>query len=455
MMGRSLLPRTLLLCALVTACSSGPQRALETPETILETNNETTMLFHSVLYYPSEISLNAPGFIVGVEKSPVRTITRGGDILVVDKHEAGLSQQQARSEIVDSKILYVSHIVENKGREFGLGNCTLHNAYRQPEDNTTQQLVAPCKGMQPVPISPHQAYKKSWAALEKLEARIRSRIKQSSAPGQTPFTHILVTTMGWNTVQEEAVRNFNSIIKNIRLAAGEDFHPLVIGVTWPSQWQSSWLGPLLKMVSFPVKARDADELGLTWLGVLLHDTLPKADSALPVVVIGHSFGSRASSIATCVGPAIHPEQGATISTQSFSQLTLINLQGAFQVDRLLGKGGDRKIIFPERCRNASSIYLTASKHDKAMDTAFWGVYAGNDKSYKKVCDVAPQLFNCLKADNRGLLNRRHLNGSHVTYINASDLIEQNAYLSGGGAHSDIYRREHGVLMWQLISASDD
>ncbi|RRJ82919.1 hypothetical protein [Aestuariirhabdus litorea] len=453
-MGRPHRCATLLLCALLSACSAAPKRALDAPERVLETNNATTMLFHSVLYYPAEISLNAPGYILGVEKSPVRTITLDGDLQTSDHPAAGLSAEAARNELMDIKILYLSHIIDNRNRPFGEGNCSLHNAYVQPDDADTRQLVPPCPGISPAPVAPNRAYHASWAALNRLAISLRARIAAARRDG-TPFSHILVLTMGWNTVQEEALRNFNSIIKNIRLAGGKAFNPLVIGVTWPSQWQSDWLGPLYKLVSFPVKARDADELGLSWLGVLLHDTLPRADNRLPVVVIGHSFGSRAASMATCVGPAIHPPGGEAITPKPFPHLTLINLQGAFQIERLLGSGGDRKIIFPGRCANASQgdsrIFLTASVHDQAMDTAFWGVYAGNDKSYRRFCEQTTPPFNCLRARASGELESQAVNGSPISYIDASELIYQNAYLSGGGAHSDIYRPEHGVLLWQLIA----
>ncbi|MCI5147537.1 MAG: hypothetical protein D3923_18880, partial [Candidatus Electrothrix sp. AR3] len=58
------------------ASSSKPQRILEPQEKVLDTDGTTRMLFHSALYYPAEISLNFPGFILGIEKSPVDIITR-------------------------------------------------------------------------------------------------------------------------------------------------------------------------------------------------------------------------------------------------------------------------------------------------------------------------------------------------------------------------------------------
>ncbi len=450
------------MAILICGCAQMPKRALQAPETALDTGGETTMLFHSVLYYPGAISLNFQGYIVGIEKSPVNRIAPSSeDILVCDKEKDGLNQKAAYKEVVDQKILFISHIVKDVNAPFGIGNCLLYNAYFQPDDNETKQLVETCKEIgHPVPISPKHAYKKSWDALETLRKSIEKRLRTGS------YTHIIVITMGWNTVQEEAVRNFNTIIKNIKKAAdsqGKPFNPLVIGVTWPSQWQSAWLGPLYRALSFPVKAYDADELGLTWLGVLLHDTLPRAlngvdnGKKIPVVIIGHSFGARASSVAACVGPVIYRAPGEQIDIKEMSNYTLINLQGAFFIRRLFGKH-DRSIHFHKYCPAVSRLFLTSSKYDTAMDAMLLGPYAGNDKSYKKYCSSGgSELLSCIKADKHGYIKDQSGNSvnfselRHIVYINADELIYQNAYLSGGGAHSDIYREEHGMLMWQLIS----
>ncbi len=448
---------------MVPGCSNPPKRALQIPETVLDTGGETTMLFHSVLYYPGAISLNFPGYIVGIEKSPVKKIAPEEDILVCGKPENGLSQRDSYRQVVDKKILFISHIIKDVNAPFGIGNCVLYNAYVQPGDNDTRQLVEPCKEIANIdPIPPKHAYKQSWKALDILRQSIETRMRTGH------YTHIVVITMGWNTVQEEAIRNFNSLIKNIKKAAnrrGRAFNPLVIGVTWPSQWQSQWFGPLLKALSFPVKAFDADELGLTWLGVLLHDTLPRVMNDLddtqkvPVVIIGHSFGARALSVAACVGPVIYKSRGAEIGVKKITDSTLINLQGAFFIRRLFGQH-DRGIYFNDRCPTVSRLVLTSSKHDSAMDAMLLGPYAGNDKSYKKYCTgIKPGDLTCVKATRSGKITDLAgtpvdvYNFKHLVYINADELIYQNAYLSGGGAHSDIYREEHGRLIWQLISAA--
>ena len=446
-------PALILMMLLAAGCARVPERALSNPETALDTGGKTTMLFHSVLYYPGAISLNFPGYIVGIEKSPVEKVAEREDILVRGKPRDGLSRKDAYKQVVGKKILYVSHIIQDLNFPYGMGDCALYNAYVQPGDNETNQLVAPCRGYGVTgPVTPKRAYKNSWKALDILRASLEGQLKSGR------YTHVVVMTMGWNTVQEEAVRNFNTIVKNIRLAAderGEEFAPLFIGVTWPSQWQSDWLGPLYKMVSFPVKAYDADELGLMWLGVLIHDTLPRAmeDSRrLPLVIIGHSFGARASSVAACVGPVIYEDAGGHIEREGLGDDSiLINLQGAFFIKRLLGQEHDRGLYFHDMCSSVSRVFLTSSRYDLAMDAMFFGPYAGNNKSYEKFClgDKTAGL-SCLHADSSGrIIEKSGLD--HIVYINADRLIYQNAYLSGGGAHSDIYRKEHGVLIWDMIS----
>ena len=446
---------------LINGCAQMPKRALQAPETALDTGGETTMLFHSVLYYPGAISLNFQGYIVGIEKSPVKIIAPAEDILIGGRPLDGLNQKDAYNEVVDKKILFISHIIKDINAPFGIGNCFLYNAYVQPGDNETKQLVESCKEVgTPTPIPPNHAYKMSWDALELLRKSIERRLRTGK------YTHIIVIIMGWNTVQEEAIRSFNSIIKNIKKAANnqdQTFNPLVVGVTWPSQWQSSWLGPLYKALSFPVKAHDADELGLTWLGVLLHDTLPKALNnvkncqEMPVVIIGHSFGARAATVAACVGPVIYKTPDEKIKIKNMANYELISLQGAFFIRRLFGQH-DRGIHFHDYCPTVSRLFLTSSKYDIAMDAMLLGPYAGNDKSYKKYCGKGgSEILSCLRADKYGDITDKFGNPvkfselKHIVYINADHLIYQNAYLSGGGAHSDIFRPEHGVLMWQLIS----
>ena len=433
---------TNIFTLLLAGCSSTPsvERLLETQEGELKTGGSTTMLFHSSLYYPSEISLSFPGYIVGIEKSPVHTISSGEQVKSKEHPNSGFDETKL---LEDPKIMYVSHIIETYGKPYGEGNCALYNAYYRENNKTPKPPTEYCPDVEKLEVPPKDAFNSSWKAMDVLSRRINTNISN--------YTHVIVLTMGWNTVQEEAVRNFNSIGKNLKFAANdEEFKPLFIGVTWPSQWMSDWLEPVIKIASFPIKAKDADEVGLTWLGVLLHETL--ADITIPVVVIGHSFGARATSVATCLGPAIANPNPET-KTKNKVINYLINLQAAYRSSRLIPPHKEGKLRYYDGCKNAENIILTSSINDKAMDTLFWrkDYYMGDDKGYDKYCGEEQKKLNCGIAKPDGHYELINKTTSNITYINSDKLINKNSYLSGGDAHSDIYREEHGVLLWDILS----
>nr|VFJ89607.1 MAG: hypothetical protein BECKLFY1418B_GA0070995_101626 [Candidatus Kentron sp. LFY] len=460
-----------LICFSLISCSLIPpaERLLEPQEEKLGTDGSTTMLFHSALYYPSEITLTFPGFILGIEKSPIRKITRDGDIKIKAIPESGLSKEELRDEVVDAKILFVSHIIETFGEYHGLKNCARYNAYYRKNQKKPAPPVSFCEIPEPEyeEVPPDEAYISSWKAMKILKEIIEGKIEK--------HTHVVVVTMGWNTVQEEAIRNFNSIMKNLRQAVLNDdrlkhlkgdklkqakeadklFNPLFIGVTWPSQWAAKWVEPIVRAASFPWKAHDADEVGLTWLGVLLHETL--ANVSKPIVAIGHSFGARATSVAACIGPAITNTVSETESKLNDKGIDyLINLQGAYRTSRLIGKHREGKPKYANNCNKVKRIILTSSEMDSAMDTLFWrrDKYAGDDESYEKHCGNGSDVIRCAKAEWNGNFETTNNANSHITYINSNDLINKNSYLSGGNAHSDIYRAEHGNLLWNILSSGN-
>lgn len=391
----------LLFALLLCACSSLPNPDVKTrlakAEHALDTDGSTTSLFHAVLYYPSELSLQYDGYIVGVEKTPRERINGNGGLQLKDTPEAGLDAAKAQDKFNDGKLLYVTHIIEHTSAT--QGNCALYNLYAM---DGTPQFVADCARAEQTKGTAFTAFKDSWSVLDTLKTALAIKVASGN------YTDLVVLTMGWNTPQEEAVRNFNSIIHNMKLAAGKRrFEPLVIGVTWPSMWANAWLDPVFKIISFPYKAHDADELGLSWLAVLLHDTIAPARGKLNVVVIGHSFGSRAVSTASCVGPVI--VNGArTVDRAPIDHL--VNLQGAFLSERLFGED-DAGFHFPTGCTNVRNLVLTSSVNDTAMNKPFWGVYAGDDRSYDKQCGLPGRLLRCAVAEPDGGIKSDGLNPS--------------------------------------------
>jgi len=79
-----------------------------------------------------------------------------------------------------------------------------------------------------------------------LAGALAEPLSRSDPKGARKYTHVLVVVLGWNTVQEEAVRNMNSIALNLSNVRNENsqkarangdessidpFRPLVIGLT--------------------------------------------------------------------------------------------------------------------------------------------------------------------------------------------------------------------------------
>ena len=472
------------------SCTTKPT-ILHQGESLLQTGSKrSSILFHSSLYYPNEIALNTDGFIIGVEKSPLNAVVQDKKDIRIANINFGRkfygAQKTVADEIIDHKILYISHILENFGQTHGQKNCALYDVYRNINKNNADHLQTnACLPSQQNIKDPKQSYLASWEALDILSAALKDKIAHND------YTHIVVITMGWNTTQEEAMRNFNAILNNIYKASGvpnadgsvsnAKFKPLVIGVTWPSQFESQVLNSTVgKATSFVTKRGDADELGLTWLGVLLNKTIPAANNRkLPVVAIGHSFGARAATTATCFGPAIYQKSESELQNseilRSGSKGTetirkpvqyLVALQGAFSEKRILDKDGAINGVNFNGCAGAEKILMTATIHDTAVTSAIWGSYAGaknkalitnSPRGILKYCnEQSKKLINtpnlqCAKSSAEGDLKPALNRETKVTYVDADELINKNSYLSGGGAHSDIYRYAHGKLIWNFIN----
>ena len=440
---------TFILLLTVSACASNNIRTLDQGEKDLGTSENTPIWFHSALYYPSEISLNFPGYIIGIEKSPKDYVSQDGDVNTVVIPNAGEDIGEHIARIgEDDKLLYISHILENFGDQHGLDACAHYNAYYRADNPHTH--IQFCQPHEAEEVNPKSAYVGSWDALDLLKQDIHNKIKNDS------YTHIVVGMMGWNTDQEEAVRNFNSVAKNVRLAASEagdtKFKPLFIGLTWPSKWAADWITPIITLFSYGNKADDADEIGFGWLGVLLHDTLRELPKNVPVVVLGHSFGARVSSMGVCMGPAIVKKSGDSLLPRNTIPL-LISLQGAYSMNRYFEGQGSEGIFYPKSCGNAQHVVLTSSESDEAMNNKSYVPFVGNNTTYDDHCKEKSKLnFECVKTTEEGKLVPTLDPSRHKTYINADDLITFNAYGSGGLAHSDIYRKEMGVLLWEVIVA---
>jgi hypothetical protein len=508
---------------------------MQSAEEKLEIDGPNERQFHSVLYFPKGEALHYPGYLLAIEKSPQNII--GGPKEGTDRtgfvhgdaeyltgepppgFSGGTRDQIRDFQHRDRKALFVSHIArygvdaqDQNGAYQMVDHCFLYNAYKAKgvadsgiADATLNRMYdwRDCADQLAVSGNTQASfgarsidtlYSDGLDALLPLETQLTRDVKRDR------YTHIVVIVMGWNTSQDEAIRNFNDIAGNIIQAAYETvrpghasgkkdipsssapavFRPLVVGVTWPSFWTNGFTN----FLSYPNKADDADELGMSWLNVLLNRTLPCVlkSTAMPdgritlrTVLIGHSFGARAATRALFSSPLL--EAGPASSGPPSSVVDLaIGLQGAVSINRFVPSKSEEGAPYRDFKKLGNThVVLTASDKDIATAWPSWYPASGSIQSYRKACDASnveyADTFSCWMAVDRseraqslslcpaGTSDCEGSNtvdpaavGSKVLYVDTSKgITEFNSPGSGGGAHSDIYRLPMGRLLWSLIS----
>ena len=288
----------------------------------------------------------------------------------------------------------------------------------------------------------------SWSALDKLHADLEQRISRDRP------THVLVYTMGWNTDQRESLDNFRDLVRELKQAAASaqpqrTFKPLVIGVTWPSTGS-----PTIQATDFGVKASDADEVGAVWLNALLNGHLRqlKRDHAFKLVVVGHSFGARATSRGAFSAGLL----GVDEATPAVD--LLIGLQGAYSYQRYLAQEdgtspeGIEGAPYRDFAKGAGTVALTASSFDTAVTAAGHGKYFVGSKMAYDQSSGGPQRnrFLHVRAEANGDVPGLKCGPERVMWIDASEVINTPKPGTGGGAHSGIYTPGVGRLTFRLI-----
>lgn len=453
----------LTLFGSIAGCSSIPSR-LHGAEVTLGTDSGHAEQFHALAHYPQEHALQYPGLIVGIEKSNAKLIKEEARNLLIQPHGSNsesLKTDKWLMEILkdDSKSMFISHIVESREETSA---SLLYNAYENKINYHPTGNESGCGVFG------------SWNAVACVDTKVRVALEQGK------YTHVIFLTMGWNTNQVEAVQNFNSLLRRLSAEAvilHQSFAPYVIGVTWPSQWDSGWFGTVYRGSSLGNKADDADEVGAGWLGaVLSYGVLPATRAAkAKVIVIGHSFGARATSHAVCRGTLLVPpgkllaDAGRPIKGDV---QWLIGLQGAYSLNRFSdeGAGGFEKIAYDPKCEVATNHLFTASEHDaagrysyKVLGAPFagsietWNGFLKNPRA-RKVGAPSFDLYKTLRVegDEDASVCLKGKAGSEATsfkYVDASEVVKFNAYGTGAGAHSDIYRAQTAKLMWKFLNAT--
>lgn len=362
-----------------------------------------------------------------------------------------------------------------------------------PNQNSTKYVFDPCPKPAPGALTGRgKAIEEprdfNSVALAPLHADLPALLDAQHA------TDLIVMVMGWNTEQEAALNNFSALAGHMMDEAKRQkipFRPVIVGVSWPSEWQlDDWSvipDPVVRGVSFPFKAMDADEIGLNIISAVLRNALAVREASAShfrVDLIGHSFGARALVNAV---KAIDPQLMAQFDKKD----RMILLEGAFEFYRLFTDAEDKfddadGHLDGHFAKGEPRVTLTASHYDTAVSAAFWGRYAGDARTYDDVCRNNPQVWkppfrhqltvdqigcafpgsepnpsdfgikNCSASPSDYVRAKPYrfidavkppAGGSEavaswpVRYVDASYMINCNEPMTGGGAHSDIFRDE--------------
>lgn len=498
---------TLLLVVVTTLTACSYPTYLNRHEELLDVAEAPRPKFHSLLYYPNGHGLTVPGYIVGLEKAPQEIIGgpgEGGPASDIFNANAGYFRAETSDRGFgykttaalldkalrhDRKAIFVSHVVRY-GSPRGVvpgtveettlrlnDRCFVYNLYAagffaRDANITLAELnrypscpEVPAERL--APAEPRAAYRDGLVAIDSLQANIVADLRAAAQRNQ-PYTHLLVIVMGWNTPQEEAIRNFNDISRNVQLAAQESgpagaFRPLTIGITWPSMWSNDWWN----VFSYANKANDADEIGLTWLNLIVNQTLAKVEQQFPAlrtVMIGHSFGGRVVSRALFSSPALqvvdaHGGRRADAAPRTPIDL-LVVLEGAVSINRF-GKEGREGSPYRDYKSLPTEIVLTSSKHDKAEGRhVFWFDPAGSHRSYQRACEDSDNTWHDNAFDcNVARFEREEYSvekpfspQKRIRYFDVSvGITAYNTEGTGGKAHSDVYRYPMGKFLWDMIA----
>ena len=424
--------------------------------------------FHIAAVYGFEQALKFPGMLVGIDKTHANAVH--------DKAEGSLKLDPDRPAWIDkelvkpkNKLTFISLVAHTvPGNDIYAKPApvdTIFNAYSQDAPKKVKSSGGKSASECGYATYEDFDHETGWRAI----AGIRDTLKADLDAGH--YTHVFVIVMGWNTQQAESIQNFNSIVGSlVAKAPDKNFRPYVIGVTWPSEWDNAWIAQrAIQPTSLVTKGQDATEIGAGWLGAVFdHAVLPtmyRREEKL--IVIGHSYGARATSYAVCKGSALRaPFKDGPRATVD----TLIGLEGAYSIGAYDKEGSlETNIKYEVDCPRADRLIFTSSIHDTAADAA--GIidrfeFAGAHATYEDVRnnprfggrDHGFVVSAWQATDSHGSIKLADGPNSHpdgyFCFVDASQVIFYNAPNSGAGAHSDIYRPETANMLWNLMDAKN-
>ena len=425
-----------IILTVLSSCSSS--YFLKERETEFGTKGQKKWIFHRLSDRDKGTTLAFPGYILGIEKAhrsrigaPSRqSIHKQNGLEKFDFNQDNTWEsmpKRKRKVLDDKKAMFVSSIHKFYHRNTSINRIDVATIYDSYDATYLKRST--------------DAFKQGFDELNDFKTELARNVSKNK------ITHVFLFSMGWNSDQQEAIINFNSMflkIINIANKSKKKFRPLFIGITWPSKWNDGFSN----IFSFFNKTNDADEIGMTWANYLLNKViLPQKNiNSFKTIVVGHSFGAKLTSRAT-MSASMLKEETTPIDL-------LINLQSAYSLNRYSStKGIEPTSDYVNWKKYANNIALICSKNDKAVKAGFYAPFAGGIKSYNKVDKDMKGDYKGIELIKYSVTPSTDFNSENqLLLIDASEIIKREAYKKGGGAHSDIYNKDVAKLIWNLISS---
>ncbi|BBM83379.1 alpha/beta hydrolase [Candidatus Uabimicrobium amorphum] len=367
--------------------------------------------FHSVLNEDS-ISLSFPGYIIGVEKASRKKLglKKLDDIkpfLNYDSEQLNAEEKKFLvKRINDSKIQFVSHIVKfaKDDNAPNLHKKIIYNVYQNTDELQTSQV-----------------FKSGWDSILSLKEQLAVYIEKHQ------ITHVFLCALGWNTPQQKALKNLNTLFSKVYEKASRKSNYLFIGITWPSKWG-------IPGISYQNKKQDAEEVGLLYANSLLHNVLLPLKKVFKfrVVLIGHSFGARL--LARGLFSAHFLSQNMAKNRGKID--LFIGLQAALDIKYFLEDGEYHSFR-----AHAKKFVFTWSTSDKKMNA--WSFTARNRfLGTKRAFSVAKDHENFVlgSVNQHGQISPQE-NSSKILLVDAKKIISH---------HSDVFNHHVAEFVSQLV-----
>ncbi len=427
----------------------------------LSTQGRSLSAFHQLALEDHSISLNHSGYVVaiekayrnqiGLDKAYLPNLNSKQDIASLNKEAFYNKKEYSRAKFFLSglKRTLITHIAQTTFQDKPIPHLKQNLIYNLYKNDANLK----------------NAYQDSDKALDILKQKITNDINTNKS-----YTHIILYAHGWNTNQQATLQSVNAQVAQLIKQTPDDvkFNPLIVAITWPSEWAPLPFEYIAKALSYPTKANDADEIGLTHANKLLqHVLIPiKKQFNLPLICIGHSFGARLLSRAICSPQKLN--QTANIQASSADIDLFIGLQAAFCINRFLPNKGIEGGPYHNFSQYAKKSIFTWSKHDIATPVALWvtgAKHVGSVYSHifankylevftqHKMIAEEPNNINDItnfKFENPSQFQEDLKDNTTVALIDATQIIRHNIYRKGGNAHNDIHTPILAKLIHQCI-----